>query len=92
MADNTEGQDEDQEDDEMDLLFELCKEDFPLTSDPGQLTVSMGAFLRDLERTGIRRDDARIQALVRNLTRLVAEDRVASNIDNIKLNKHAFKR
>merc|ERR1719410_2078126 len=92
LADNTEGQEEDQEDDEMDLLFELCKEDFPLTSDPGQMTVSMGAFLRDLERTGIRRDDARIQALVRNLTRLVAEDKLASNIDNIKLNKHAFKR
>ena len=92
MADNTDGQEEEQEEDEMDLLFDLCKEDFPLTSDPGQMTVSMGAFLRDLERTGIRRDDARIQALVRNLTRLVAEDKMASNIDNIKLNKHAFKR
>ena len=80
-----------QEDDDIDLLFDLCKEDFPLSTK--EQTVNVKTFLRDLEKTGLKKDDKRLQDLIKKLKDIGDQDESnLSSMDNINLNRENFKR
>ena len=80
-----------QEDDDIDLLFDLCKEDFPLSTK--EQTVNVKTFLRDLEKTGLKKDDKRLQDLMKKLKDIGDQDESnLSSMDNINLNRENFKR
>ena len=80
-----------QEDDDIELLFDLCKDDFPLSSK--EQTVNVGRFLKELEKTGLRRNDIRLSNLINLLNEIaITEGGDWSSIDNLHLNKDAFKR
>ena len=77
---------------EIDLLFDLCKEDFPSLSSQ-ESTINVGVFLNDLETTGIRRDDKRLANLMSELNKLKDQDNsFGPSVDNLDLNKDTFKR
>ena len=77
---------------EIDLLFDLCKEDFPSLSSQ-ESTINVGVFLNDLETTGIRRDDKRLANLMAELNKLKDQDNsFGPSVDNLDLNKDTFKR
>ena len=77
---------------EIDLLFDLCKEDFPSLSSQ-ESTINVGVFLTDLETTGIRRDDQRLASLMAQLNKLKDQDNsFGPCVDNLNLNKDTFKR
>ena len=77
------------EDEDIGLLFDLCKDDFPLLS--SSQTVNVGGFLHELLKTGLTRDDPRIQNLMMELSNLKILQRL-DGIDQLKLNKTDFKR
>ena len=80
-----------QEDEDIDLLFDLCKDDFPLSTK--DQTVNVRTFLRDLEKTGLRKDDNRLQNLIKMLKEINDKDESdLSSIDNLNLNREDFKR
>ena len=77
---------------EIDLLFDLCKEDFPSLSSQ-EPTINVGVFLTDLQTTGIRRDDKRLANLMAELNKLKDQDSsFGPSVDNLNLNKDTFKR
>ena len=85
-------QDKGKVEDETDLLFELCKDDFPALSSLEQ-TINVGTFLDDLETTGIRRDDKRLANLMADLNKIKDQDNsFGPCVDNLNLNKETFKR
>ena len=88
--DDTVDEDEEREDDDIDLLFDLCKDDFPLS--PSHQTVGVGSFLHDLTKTGLKRDDPRLRNLMSELEKLLIQNNGVESIDLMKLNKSAFKR
>ena len=91
----TEGAEDDKKEnieEEIDLLFDLCKEDFPSLSSQ-ESTINVGVFLTDLETTGIRRDDKRLASLMAELNKLKDQDNsFGPSVDNLNLNKDTFKR
>ena len=90
MNDGDTVDDEGREDDDIDLLFDLCKDDFPLS--PSNQTVGVGSFLHDLNKTGLKRDDPRLRNLMNELEKLLILNNGVESIDLMKLNKSAFKR
>ena len=79
------------ENDDIDLLFDLCKDDFPLSS--FEQTVNIGKFLKDLEKTGLLRGDPRLQNLIKLLQEIVdGEGANVSSMEHLCLNKTTFKR
>ena len=91
LTDEAEDNQSENVEDETDLLFELCKDDFPSLS--SQPTINVGFFLKDLETTGIRRDDKRLANLMTELNKLKDQDNsFGPSVDNLNLNKETFKR
>ena len=96
------------EENDIDCLFELCKEDFPFLSSEQQ-TINIGKFLhvsqikeypeqchilcQDLEKTGIRRTDKRLGRFMAALQKIVVEEGTkGQSVDNLNLNKEVYKR
>ena len=74
------------------MLFELCKDDLPSLSSLEE-TINVGVFLKDLETTGIRRDDKRLANLMAELNKIRDQDNsFGPCVDNLNLNKDTFKR
>ena len=91
LTDENQDDPDGQEDEDIDLLFDLCKDDFPLSTK--EQTVNVRIFLRDLEKTGLRKDDNRLQNLIRMLKEINEKDESdLSSIDNLNLNREDFKR
>ena len=77
------------ENDDIELLFDLCKDDFPLSSK--EQIVDVKKFLRELSQTGLQRDDPRLQNLIKELSEIAQQENCTS-LDTLKLNLTAFKR
>jgi len=78
--------------DEIDCLFELCKEDFPFITSKQQ-TINIGKFLTELEKTGIRRNDKRLNGLVKKLEKILDEEgSTGRSLESLVLNKEVFRR
>ena len=80
----------DKEDDDIDLLFDLCKDDFPIISK--DKNVDIKKFIKDLSQTGLQRDDPRLQNLMKELSELTQNDANGTSMDSLKLNLSAFKK
>jgi len=80
------------EENDIDCLFDLCKEDFPFLSSEQQ-TINIGKFLHDLEKAGIRRTDKRLGRFMAALQKIVVEEGTkGQSVDNLNLNKEVYKR
>ena len=77
------------ENDDIEMLFDLCKDDFPLSSK--EQTVDVKKFLRELSQTGLQRDDPRLHNFIKELSDNAQEENCTS-LDALKLNLMAFKR
>ena len=77
------------ENDDIEMLFDLCKDDFPLSSK--EQTVDVKKFLRELSQTGLQRDDPRLYNFIRELSDIAQQENCTS-LDALKLNLMAFKR
>ena len=78
------------EDDDIELLFDLCKDDFPISSK--EQTVDVKKFLKELSQTGLQRDDQRLQNLIKELSEIAQQEDNSTSLDALKLNLSAFKR
>lgn len=78
------------EDDDIELLFDLCKDDFPISSK--EQTVDVKKFLKELSQTGLQRDDPRLQNLIKELSEIAQQEDNSTSLDALKLNLSAFKR
>ena len=78
------------EDDDIELLFDLCKDDFPISSK--EQTVDVKKFLKELSQTGLQRDDPRLQNLIKELSDIAQQADNSTSLDALKLNLSAFKR
>ena len=76
--------------DDIELLFDLCKDDFPLSSK--EQTVDVKKFLKELSQTGLHTDDPRLQNLIKELTEIAQKEENCTSLDALKLNLSAFKR
>ena len=78
------------EDDDIELLFDLCKDDFPISSK--EQTVDVKKFLKELSQTGLQRDDQRLQNLIKELSEIAQQEDNSTSLDALKLNLSAFKK
>ena len=90
MSDEADSNNCSQENDDIELLFDLCKDDFPISSK--EQTVDVKKFLKELSQTGLQRDDPRLKNLIKELTENAQQEENCTSLDALKLNLSAFKR
>ena len=90
LSDEADSNNSSQENDDIELLFDLCKDDFPISSK--EQTVDVKKFLKELSQTGLQKDDPRLKNLIKELKEIAQQEDNSTSIDALKLNLSAFKR
>lgn len=73
-----------------DILFDLHKVEGPCTTEANEEIIKIGPFLDSLESTGIRRNDVRLEAMLKTFKQH-KKDRGLSHINNLELGRNQFK-